>query len=541
MRPGSSDGPKGRCRAGWPVRESSSPTGSARRDWLFPRVGWRPFLVPSRRSGPGLRKGSSGWSPSPDGEKFRADHCADRRGGAEYVHHEPQDDRRGHSGGLHRWLWRVGGQCRRGSGAWRGADTGFPARDVPTSHRHGQHALTTAHDEIVQLEGELAAAVADNKVNPLGRTPEDVARRIKQLRSRLDEAEQLLDRAQTEFDKTREVWGHLPPKLPVALEPLQGSWRVVSISSEGRTINSEKQNGYPDVKISGSTLSLPYRDASAGWRNEKTSIAVDDSKMPKTIDLIASGKPVGRGIYEFTAPATTCVSCHSLEGAGFKPPLPNMIGLCGPGLKRRTGLRLAIALEGERPKQFGGNGVIVFNLERIEPKPAPTTPGPNLSGLKREYQRALKSVEEKRVAHSATLIDLDVAKARVEEAVRELQVEEERLKEAFQSYRAAEQKAEGGGTKRTTDGNVFTIRVRPVMSPERVIRVPATGKETILEGLAYAAEDMAIKPEALSVWVVREKAILPVDLVAIVQRGDGKTNFTLKAGDQLFVQVRVAK
>ena len=79
------------------------------------------------------------------------------------------------------------------------------------------------------------------------------------------------------------------------------------------------------------------------------------------------------------------------------------------------------------------------------------------------------------------------------------------------------------------------------MSPERVIRVPATGKETILEGLAYAAEDMAIKPEALSAWFVREKAILPVNLVAIVQRGDGKTNFTLKAGDQLFVQVRVAK
>ena len=87
----------------------------------------------------------------------------------------------------------------------------------------------------------------------------------------------------------------------------------------------------------------------------------------------------------------------------------------------------------------------------------------------------------------------------------------------------------------------FPIRVRPVTLPERVIRVPATGKETILEGLAHAAEDMAIKPQALSVWLVRDKAILTVDLVAILQKGNGKTNFPLEAGDQLFVQMRVAK
>jgi len=41
----------------------------------------------------------------------------------------------------------------------------------------------------------------------------------------------------------------------------------------------------------------------------------------------------------------------------------------------------------------------------------------------------------------------------------------------------------------------------------------------------------------VSVWVVREGAVLPVDLAGITKNGDTKTNHALKAGDQLFVQV----
>ena len=52
---------------------------------------------------------------------------------------------------------------------------------------------------------------------------------------------------------------------------------------------------------------------------------------------------------------------------------------------------------------------------------------------------------------------------------------------------------------------------------------------------------MAIKPEAISVWVMREKGLLPVDLAGILQKADSKTNYQLKPGDQLFVQVKVAK
>jgi hypothetical protein len=52
---------------------------------------------------------------------------------------------------------------------------------------------------------------------------------------------------------------------------------------------------------------------------------------------------------------------------------------------------------------------------------------------------------------------------------------------------------------------------------------------------------MAIKPEAISVWVIREKALLSVELAAITQNADPKTNYQLKPGDQLFVQVKVGK
>jgi hypothetical protein len=90
-------------------------------------------------------------------------------------------------------------------------------------------------------------------------------------------------------------------------------------------------------------------------------------------------------------------------------------------------------------------------------------------------------------------------------------------------------------------GEAFTVHIRTLLAAEKVISVKATGKETVLEGLAYAAEDMAIKPEALSVWVVRDKAVLPVDLAAITQKGETRTNYVLKPGDQLFVQARVGK
>jgi RNA polymerase sigma factor (sigma-70 family) len=356
-------------------------------------------------------------------------------------------------------------------------------------------------------------------------------------------------------------------KLATALELLQGKWRVESIA-EGK--NVKLAEGWPEFEITGASLLIPYKDATAGWKHEKYSLAVDDTKMPKTIDLIAPGKPVGRGIYELTAPATTCASCHTTEGLGVGPlglkPPPNLIGLCGPGLKQRTGLRLALAIEGPRPAKFGGGeGVIEFTLERAGERDF------DHGQLDQEIRRLTASIEAMRGAQSdKEEVQRAVAKLRVLQAKRE----EDTARIALQVARADLQKAQAQFALRQTefaratwtsrdaelrladaekeakkspptrpakDTDVFTIHIRPLAAREIVVSVNATGKETVLEGLAYAAEDMAIKPDAVSVWVVRGKEILPVDLVAITKKGETKTNYTLKAGDQLFVQVKVAK
>lgn len=65
----------------------------------------------------------------------------------------------------------------------------------------------------------------------------------------------------------------------------------------------------------------------------------------------------------------------------------------------------------------------------------------------------------------------------------------------------------------------------------------ATGNETVLEGLTYAAEEVLLKSDAVSVWVARGKEVLPVDLAGI-RKGETKTNYVLKPGDQLFVQAK---
>lgn len=65
----------------------------------------------------------------------------------------------------------------------------------------------------------------------------------------------------------------------------------------------------------------------------------------------------------------------------------------------------------------------------------------------------------------------------------------------------------------------------------------ATGNETVLEGLTYAAEQVLLKSDAVSVWVARDKTILPADLAGI-RKGETKTNHVLKPGDQLFVQAK---
>jgi hypothetical protein len=315
---------------------------------------------------------------------------------------------------------------------------------------------------------------------------------------------------------------------------------------------------------------MPYRDASVGWRKEMYTVAVDDTKTPRTIDMIASGKPVARGIYEFTGAATTCARCHDL-GMGMKAEL---LGLCAPGHKflvhdiadRGIGLRLAIAVEGPRPTKFGGaKGVIEFTLERVgagwkgeraKLEQEQAAFAKRLAALdpmrnKEEFARLAATVKlyQAKLDEDAARLRVEVAQAQlaryeavVANAQAELKVAEVVLKQAQARLAAIEKDAmKRGPAVPAKDGEVYTIHVRPLAAAEKVIRVKATGSETVLEGLAYAAEDMAIKADSVSVWVVRVKEILPVDLAAITQKGDTKTNYVLKAGDQLFVQVKVGK
>jgi len=127
-----------------------------------------------------------------------------------------------------------------------------------------------------------------------------------------------------------------------------------------------------------------------------------------------------------------------------------------------------------------------------------------------------------------------LAQANVERAMVVLQLAKQKVAVAEKAV------ADAKKPKPLAEDAVFTVHVRPLTEAEKVIRVKATGKETVLEGLAYATEAAAIKSGEVSVWVVREKVVIAVDLNAIL-KGDAKTNVTLKAGDQLFVQVKPVK
>ncbi|HVL13941.1 MAG TPA: hypothetical protein VM529_15335, partial [Gemmata sp.] len=360
-------------------------------------------------------------------------------------------------------------------------------------------------------------------------------------------------------------------KGTAALDPLQGRWRILSIDegiddAKGNTATAVWKNDAGEIEISGTTLWMPYRESGGNRRREEFRIVVDADANPKTIDLIASGKPVGKGIYEFIAPSTTCASCHTGPVGTFKPPIPDLIGLCVPGFKashQQAGakVRLAFATAGPRPTKFAGGaeGVIEFVLERVADvkddraalsreaarletflKGAGTTDERNAAALRLAELRVEEARQEEKAARArvdrayAQLVEENMALTLV---FRKLQAAQEKLDEAEKAI-AKDGKAPPAPAKA---GDSFTVHVRPLAAAEKVIRVNATGNETVLEGLAYAAEDMAIKPDVLTVWVVRGGDVMPVDLAGILQKGETGTNYVLKPGDQLFVQVKVGK
>jgi uncharacterized protein (TIGR03067 family) len=365
-----------------------------------------------------------------------------------------------------------------------------------------------------------------------------------------------------------------PPKLPAALEPFQGKWRVTAIRvGDGKEVATAPDEAQNEFEFTGTAMFMPYRDASVGWRREKYTVAVDDTKTPRTIDMIAAGKPVARGIYEFSVTATSCKKCHNPPTADEKY---DLLGLCAPGheyfaghaawVQPGLGLRLAIAVEGQRPTKFGGTKeVIEFTLERVRPDwkeeraklekekaqleafLKATDPAAN----KEEFARLAARVKlyQAKLDEDAARMQVEIARAQLAQAQAQVEVSRAHLELATKNLKEAQDRLaaiEKDAKKRepvapAKDGMAYTVHVRPLAAPEKVIRVKVTGNDTVLEGLAYAAEDMAIKSDSVSVWVVRDKEILPVDLAGITQRGETKTNYVLKAGDQLFVQVKVGK
>ncbi len=392
---------------------------------------------------------------------------------------------------------------------------------------------------------------------------------------------------------------------------LQGTWRVVALTEGGKTVRTNPKDPWV-VEVTGSTLRMPYLEGGGsssstgstsstgdsssgssgatsgfGWKQREYTFTVDPAHQrpdsiehPSTIDLIVARRPVGKGIYQFTAPIDTCMKCHSAPKADPKQYLGfvndiTAIGICEPGLVAPDlGLRLALSVDGKRPTKFGGEGVIVFELARSDsPEQSQAEERARLMETRKKLEAALKATTAAddrakleaelevlrqqadellvREARRMALVKLRHAEAQLQSAQAQAEVAQVELMLATKNLQTAKEKLAAAekavaALKKPLPvtpakvGEAFTVHVRTLTAAEKVIRVKATGNETVLDSLVHVPGG-PIKPEGVSVWVVRDEAILPVDLVAITKRGATGTNYQLKAGDQLFIQAKPSK
>lgn len=91
----------------------------------------------------------------------------------------------------------------------------------------------------------------------------------------------------------------------------------------------------------------------------------------------------------------------------------------------------------------------------------------------------------------------------------------------------------------------YTIHVRELTEPERIVRIPIKGMPTVLD----AVDALHLQTASLlqmDLWLVRRQAdgktsILPIDIIGIIKQGRTETNFAIDAGDRLFLQQRLRK
>ena len=365
-----------------------------------------------------------------------------------------------------------------------------------------------------------------------------------------------------------------PPAKPVTdRDRLQGSWRVVALTEGEKTTPTDPKDPWV-IEATGGTLRMPFWETEGGWKQRAFTFSVDETKTPRTIDLIAANKPVGGGLYEFTAPAATCTACH---GNPFDKVGGERLGaaFCKPGFdaavknKSDFGVRLALSIDGKRPAKFGGPGVIVFEMKRPDPQADEKARLEAVYKQLVEAQRAAVAADQKaklqaeleaarrRQAELSSEYVIRKAEAELRQAQAQLERARAQTEAAQVDFARAGDLPPGEGRTRggresprgreerpagpAKEGEGFTVHVRTLTAAEKVIRVKATGKETVLEGLVYAADDVPLKSDGVNVWVVRDKAVLPVDLPGITKNGETKTNYVLRAGDQLFVQAKPTK
>jgi uncharacterized protein (TIGR03067 family) len=349
---------------------------------------------------------------------------------------------------------------------------------------------------------------------------------------------------------------------------------VVSITEGGKTTPTDAKDPWV-FEISGTTLKMPYKDTSGGWKQREYKIALDSTKTPRTMDLTAPGEPVGRGIYELAGTASSCITCHQFPYSDTTDlPLGELFGLCPPAHQKATftGWRLALSVESKRPTSFGGDGVIVFALTRADLFPIEA----EIRALEAEIQalerylvrvkEALKvpknPVETAKFEADLAVIEAQLAEAKATRALRVAEMEVQRAKYVFDQaqYQAQVAKAqldaatmnlklaqkELDAIKKQRDAKPdpkasYTIHIRTRMEPEQVVTSSLATHPNVLDALLSVARRVTIKVDAVTVWVVRDKTLVPVDLAAVLKGTDAKANFALKPGDQLFVQVRAEK
>jgi predicted DNA-binding protein (UPF0251 family) len=350
----------------------------------------------------------------------------------------------------------------------------------------------------------------------------------------------------------------LKPPLRGDLAMLQGKWVIAS----WRHFEDGKPSTPPFagiVEVKGTTIQLPMRLYWAGLEASDYTLVLDEKPTPRTLDFTANSEPVSRAIYRTSFTQVNCTACHQSQEVSRK--LRALQLSCPPFAENATTAfqqtwELAISTKPKYPADFGGKSAVVLQLVRADAEIS------NLlqviqseMRLRLKIQLAEKERERDLVRRlESVTYSLHVAKRRLEIAKAMLPFSSKFLEEAQQDYAkvdAAYKEAVKDYHQVTFISDMrsmillpqdtspaFTVHIRTLSAAEKVVRVKATAKETVLDAMFYANDDVSFQKDTLSVWIVRDGKRLPVDLLAITQNNDAKTNYTLQPGDQLFVQVQ---